>query len=254
MRNVARYSKAVFARGPDQRHDWEIFAELAARLFTPRLVRDLAVRAARALPPERVLDLGLRVGPHKLSLAKVAAAEHGLDLGPLEPRLPGRLRHRDRRIQLVPAIYERDLARLRASLAVEADARLTIIGRRHLRSNNSWMHNSARLVKGKPRCTLMIHPDDAAARGLAEGGIARVASATGAVEVPVELTETIMPGVVSLPHGWGHHRDGTRLPIASAHAGVSANDVLDPAAIDPLTGTAALAGQRVMVTAAGGAS
>jgi anaerobic selenocysteine-containing dehydrogenase len=251
VRNVARYSKAVFARGPEQRHDWEIYAELAARLFAPRLVRDLAVRAARAVPPERILDLGLRVGPHKLSLAKLAAAEHGLDLGPLEPRLPGRLRTRDRRIVLVPPIYERDLARLRAALAAPVDDQLVLIGRRDLRSNNSWMHNSARLVKGPARCTLKIHPTDAAARGLTDGALAQIASPVGAVVAPVEVTDELAPGVVSLPHGWGHHRPGTRLTIAGAHAGVSVNDVLDPAAVDPLTGTAILSGQPVTVTAAG---
>lgn len=250
VRNVARYSPPVFARGPDQRHDWEICAELAARLYVPAPLTGLAVRAARALPPERMLDLGLRAGPHRLSMAKLRAAPHGLDLGALEPRLPGRLRHDDRRIQLVPAIYRRDLARLDATLAAaRAPARstLTLIGRRHLRSNNSWMHNSARLVKGKPRCTLLLHPDDAAARGLADGDLARLASAVGVVEVPVELTDTIMPGVASLPHGWGHHRPDARLAVAAAHAGVSMNDVIDPAAVDELTGTAVLAGQDVTV-------
>ncbi|MBK9035933.1 MAG: molybdopterin-dependent oxidoreductase [Myxococcales bacterium] len=251
VRNVARYSPAVFARGDDQRHDWEICAELAARLYVPGPLVDLAVRAARALPPERVLELGLRAGPHRLSMAKLRAAPHGLDLGALEPRLPARLRHRDRRVQLAPAIYQRDLARLDATLTAgrPADA-LTLIGRRDLRSNNSWMHNSARLVKGKPRCTLLMHPDDAGARGLADGDTARLASAVGAVEVPVELTTSIMPGVVSLPHGWGHHRKGARLAVAAAHAGVSMNDVTDPACVDALTGTAILAGQDVTVARA----
>ena len=249
VRNVARYSPPVFARGPDQRHDWEICAELAARMFVPAPLTGLAVRAAKALPPERVLDLGLRTGPHKLSLSKLRAAPHGVDLGALEARLPGRLRHSDRRIQLVPAIYQRDLARLEATLvATRASSTLTLIGRRQLRSNNSWMHNSARLVKGKPRCTLLMHPEDAGARGLGDGDLARLASAVGAVEVPVELTDAIMPGVISLPHGWGHHRKDARLAVAAAHAGVSMNDVIDPAEVDGLTGTAVLAGQDVTVT------
>ncbi|MBL8621327.1 MAG: molybdopterin oxidoreductase family protein, partial [Myxococcales bacterium] len=173
-----------------------------------------------------------------------------LALGPLEPRLPGRLRHRDRRIQLAPAIYQRDLARLDRALAAPRGDALILIGRRNLRSNNSWMHNSLRLVKGKPRCTLLMHPDDARARGLAEGALARLASPVGAVEVPVELTTDLMPGVVSLPHGWGHHRPGARLAVAAAHAGVSMNDVIDPACVDELTGTAVLAGQAVTVAAA----
>ena len=251
VRNVARYSPAVFARGDDQRHDWEIAAELAARVHLPAPLAGFAARAARALPPDRILELGLRAGPHRLSLGKVKAAPHGLDLGPLEPRLPGRLRHRDRRIQLAPAIYQRELARLDRALAeAPGPDALILIGRRHLRSNNSWMHNSLRLVKGKPRCTLLMHPDDARARGLADGAMARLASPVGAVEVPVELTADLMPGVVSLPHGWGHHRAGARLNVAAAHAGVSMNDVIDPACVDELTGTAVLAGQAVTVTAA----
>jgi anaerobic selenocysteine-containing dehydrogenase len=250
VRNVARYSPSVFARGrraaprlgdlpPSWRHGCSCQRRSPA----------VAVRAAKALPPERMLELGLRAGPHKLSLAKVRGAIHGLDLGPLAPRLPGRLRHRDRRIQLVPAIYERDLARLDRALAAPPTDALILIGRRDLRSNNSWMHNSQRLVKGKPRCTLLMHPDDARARGLADGALARLASAVGAVEVPVELTDALAPGVVSLPHGWGHHRAGARLAVAAAHAGVSMNDVIDPGCVDALTGTAVLAGQAVTVAA-----
>lgn len=245
VRNVAKYSPAVFARGDDQRHDWEICAGLAARMYAPKVLRRLAARAVAALPPERLLDLGLRAGPHGLSLAKLRAAPHGLDLGALEPRLPGRLQHADRRIRLVPAVYEQDLPRLRARLDEAAPDGLVLIGRRQLRSNNSWMHNSLRLVKGKPRCTLMIHPDDAAARGLGAGDRVRLASRTGAITVAIELTDELMRGVVSLPHGWGHHRAGTRLGVASAHAGESANDVTDEARLDALTGTAALFGVPV---------
>jgi anaerobic selenocysteine-containing dehydrogenase len=255
VRNTARYSPAVFARGADQRHDWEICAELAARLFVPPALAGLAVRAVRRLPPERLIDAGLRLGSHRLSLAKLRASPHGLDLGALEPRLPARLRHRDRRIQLVPAIYRADLPRLTASLAAAPDREhLLLIGRRHVRSNNSWMHNSRRLVKGKPRCTLLVHPDDAAQRGIVAGDTVRMTSPVGAIEVAVEVTDAIMPGVVSLPHGWGHHRDGTRLTVAREHAGVSANDVTDPARVDALTGTAMLSGQAVTVTRIGGAS
>ncbi|MFC4005147.1 molybdopterin dinucleotide binding domain-containing protein [Prauserella oleivorans] len=107
------------------------------------------------------------------------------------------------------------------------------------------MHNSRRLVKGRPRCTLLVHPDDAARRGLADGDIARLSSAAGAIDVPVEVTDSVMRGVVSLPHGWGHHRDGTQLRVAAAHAGVSANDVTDERFLDELTGTAALSGLAV---------
>lgn len=244
VRNVARYSPPVFARGDDQRHDWEICGELLARMFVPRPLVGVARRAIKALPPERILDAGLRLGAHKLSLARLQQAEHGLDLGPLEPRLPARLRNAHRRIDLVPSAYRADLPRLRARLDTPPPS-LVLIGRRHLRSNNSWMHNSLRLVKGKPRCTLLVHPADAAERGLGAGDDVRLASQSGAVTVPVELTDEIMRGVVSLPHGWGHHRDGARLRVAAAHAGVSANDVTDPSLLDTLTGTAAINGVPV---------
>jgi len=247
VRNVARYSPAVFPRGADQRHDWEICAELASRLHLPRWLGGLARRAMKHVPPERLLDVALRAGPHRLSLAKVRAAEHGLDLGALVPRLPARLGHASKRIELVPACYVADLPRLAAKLEVPATDGLVLIGRRQLRSNNSWMHNSLRLVKGKPRCTLLVHPDDAAARGLGAGDDVRLASRTGEVTVPIELTDDIMRGVVSLPHGWGHHRSGTRLGVASAHAGVSANDVTDAQLVDTLTGTAALTGVPVTI-------
>ena len=125
-----------------------------------------------------------------------------------------------------------------------------VIGRRHLRSNNSWMHNSERLVKGPTRCTLLIHPDDATARNLTDGGNARISTRTGAITLPVEVTDDIMRGVVSIPHGWGHRRTGTRLRVASAHAGESMNDLLDPARIDTLSGTSVLTGQPVEVAPA----
>ena len=169
-----------------------------------------------------------------------------LDLGPLVPRFPARLQTRDRRVQLTPSLYVADLARLEAACAV-APAPLVMIGRRHLRSNNSWLHNSERLVKGPPRCTLLIHPDDAAQRGLAHGATARVATSVGAIEVPVEISDEMMPGVVSVPHGWGHGRRGVKLSVATSVPGASVNDIIDPARIDALTGTSALTGQPVEV-------
>ncbi len=124
-----------------------------------------------------------------------------------------------------------------------------LIGRRHLRSNNSWMHNSERLVKGPDRCTVMMHPTDAAARSLTDGAVARVSTKTGAIELSVEVTDTMMPGVVSVPHGWGHTRKGSRLRVAESVPGVSVNDIVDPSLIDELSGTSALTGQPVEVRA-----
>jgi anaerobic selenocysteine-containing dehydrogenase len=171
-----------------------------------------------------------------------------VDLGPLQPRLPQRLYTDDKRIRLVDPIYAADLKRLRASRDAGSDG-LVLIGRRHLRSNNSWMHNSPRLVKGPPRCTLMIHPDDAAARGLQDGATAVVRSRAGEVRVPVEVTDGVMPGVVSMPHGWGHDREGVGWTVAAAHAGVSVNDVTDDRRVDSLSGTSALNGVPVEVRA-----
>ena len=254
VRNVAKYSPPVFERGPDQRHDWEICVELAARLLG-RGTGVLAGALGRRLAPESLLDLWLRAGPYGLrrglrgiSLSWLRKHPHGVDLGPLRPRLPGRLGLRHRTITLAPRRYLDDLPRLRARLTAGVDG-LVLIGRRQLRSNNSWMHNSERLVKGKPRCTLLMHPDDAEARALSDGDTVELSSSAGTVEVPVEITDAIMPGVVSLPHGWGHTRRGVRLGVATAHPGASINDVTDEQFVDALTGTAAFSGVPVRVTA-----
>jgi anaerobic selenocysteine-containing dehydrogenase len=258
VRNVAKYSPAVFDRGPEQRHDWEICLELGTRLLGPSFLRRLGLAgmgaaALRRLGPEAVLRAGLLAGPYgvrrglrALTLGRLRRHPHGLDLGPLRQRLPGRLR--SGRLHLAPRAYLDDLPRLRARLS-RAPEDLVLIGRRHLRSNNSWLHNSTRLVKGRPRCTLLVHPSDAAARGLADGAVAVLSSRAGAVEVPVEVTNSIMPGVVSLPHGWGHHRPGTRQPVAAEHAGVSVNDITDELFVDALTGNAAVSGVAVALRA-----
>jgi anaerobic selenocysteine-containing dehydrogenase len=253
VRNIAKYSPPVFQRAGEQRHDWEICLELITRLRGPRALGRLARATLGRLGPEPLLDFALRAGPHGLrrgtgglSLRRLRRAPHGLDLGPLHPRLPGRLHTRDRKVDLAPAEYLQDLPRLRDRLAASANG-LVLIGRRQLRSNNSWMHNSERLVKGRPRCTLLVHPDDATANDLTDGATARLTSRAGTIDVPVEITDSIMPGVVSLPHGWGHHRAGTRLSVASAHPGVSLNDVTDEQRVDTLTGTSALSGVPVTV-------
>ena len=248
VRNVAKYSPPLFERAPDQRHDWEICAALFAKLHLGPLA-GLAQRALARLGPEAILAIALRTGPHRkrVSMQTLRDHPHGLDLGPLEPRLPGRLGTRDKKVHLAPAAYLADLARLERRAPVGG---LVLIGRRHLRSNNSWMHNTPRLVKGPERCTLLIHPDDAAANGVANGGRAKVSTVRGAIEVQVEISDEVMPGVVSIPHGWGHGRAGTRLGVAATVAGASVNDILDPAVIDELSGTSALTGQRVDVVPA----
>lgn len=252
VRDSAKYSPAVLPRGPQQRHDWEIVLELATRV----LGGGAPARLLGRFGPEPLLELGLRLGPHGLrrrrgglSLGSLKRRPHGVDLGALRPRLPGRLATPGKRLHLAPRVYLNDLPRLRRLLGRQRDDSLVLIGRRHLRSNNSWLHNSERLVKGKPRCTLLVHPDDARARGLADGDKAKLSSAKGTIEVPIEVTDAIMPGVVSLPHGWGHHRTGVLLGVATTRPGVSINDVTDEHRIDELTGTAALSGVPVQLQA-----
>ena len=248
VRNTARWVPPVFERGPDQRHDWEICAELTSRLAGPSALAGVQRFAFGRLTPDRIVDLLLR--RKRLSLRKLKASPSGIDLGPLEPRLVSLLHTKSKAVELAPKVFLDDLPRLAARLERGVDeGALVMVGRRHIRSNNSWLHNSERLVKGDPRCTLLVHPADAAARGLADGALATLTSAAGAVEVPVEVTDSVMPGVVCLPHGFGHHRDGIRLSVAAAHAGTSANDVTDEHFVDALTGNAALNGVPVTVAA-----
>jgi anaerobic selenocysteine-containing dehydrogenase len=210
---------------------------------------DLAPRVGTA----RLVDLMLRTGPYGLTLADVEAQPHGIDLGPLAPRLPEVLRTPGGRIELAPAALVADVARLHEALAAPT-AELVLIGRRHLRSNNSWMHNLPMLVRGPERCTLHVHPDDAARLGLTDGGRATIRSRVGAVDAPVEVTDAIRPGVVSLPHGWGHDVAGVDLDVARAHAGTNSNVLTDEDVVEPLTGTAVLNGIPVDVTPVGAAA
>ena len=210
--------------------------------------------------PERLLDLLLRTGPYGaagggddggLSLDALLAAPHGIDLGPLEPRLPEVLRTPAGMVDLAPEPLVADVARLRAALDQGGGAPLVLIGRRQLRSNNSWMHNVGVLVKGRPRCTLLVHPDDADRLGLVDGAPAEVASRAGAVTIAVEVTDAIRPGVVSIPHGWGHDLPGVRLGVAGRHAGVNSNVLAEEDRFDPLSGTAVLNGIPVTVRPGG---
>ncbi|MEV6573519.1 molybdopterin oxidoreductase family protein [Streptomyces sp. NPDC051577] len=208
-------------------------------------------REARALTghtgPERRLDMMLRLGPYDLTLDELRKRPHGIDLGPLSPRLPGVLKTRTGRIELLPDPIAAELPRLRAALA-ERPAALVLVGRRHLRSNNSWLHNVPALVGGSNRCTLQVHPQDAERLGLTDGGRARITADGGSLEVPVEITDAVRTGVVSLPHGWGHDRAGTRLSVATTVPGVNVNQLLDGSRLDPLSGTAVLNGFPVELT------
>ena len=241
VRNTARWTPAALEAPADARHDWQIFDALTERLGGRRV----------GVTPEQAVELLLDAGG-RTTLAELREHPEGVDLGPLRPTLPGRLQTAEQRIdlvpQLVPGLIEGEVARLVDSLsAVPADG-LVLIGRRHQRDNNSWMHNTERLTRGRPRHHLLMHPDDLAARGLADGAVVRVASRVGAVEVEVSAADDVMPGVVSLPHGYGHQVTGTRLGHAAAVTGVSINDLTDPDLLD-VSGNAALNGVPVTVTA-----
>jgi anaerobic selenocysteine-containing dehydrogenase len=225
-----------------------------------RSTAPLAAALTGRTGPERRLDLMLRLGPYGdgfgadpegLTLERLLGHPHGIDLGPLRPRIPEVLATRSGRIELLPGPIAADLPRLRHALTGRGgpDA-LVLVGRRHLRSNNSWLHNIPELSGGSNVCTLQVHPADAARLGLVDGGPATVASDGGAVTAPVEITDGVRPGVVSLPHGWGHHRPGTRLSVAAARPGVNVNQLLDGTRLDPLSGTAVLNGFPVTVTPA----
>ncbi|HLK12809.1 MAG TPA: molybdopterin-dependent oxidoreductase [Candidatus Binatia bacterium] len=290
VRNAARYSPPLFAPPPGQPPEWESLLRLTAivsgqgrdapldavddfvmRQRVERAVRDpaspirgreagdvLAALGARR-GPERALDFMLRGGPYGdgfgarpggLTLAVLEAHPHGIDLGPLEPRIPEVLRTPSGTIELAPEPLVADVARLHAALDRAAGA-MVLVGRRELRSNNSWMHNLPVLMKGRARCTLHLHPGDAARLGLADGAVARVRSRVGAVEIPVELTDAVMPGVVSIPHGWGHDVPGVHLGVATRRPGVNTNLLADELALDPLSGDAVLCGIPVTVEPAG---
>ncbi|HHG5013752.1 TPA: molybdopterin oxidoreductase family protein [Pseudomonas aeruginosa] len=250
VRNVTRFNEAVLPRPEGALHDWEIFVGLA-RAFAARNGLELKP----TLEPQQMIDLGLRAGAygdrseHRLSLATLREHPHGIDLGPLRPNLAPRLKTVGQRIQAAPPLFVDDLQRF-AAQPLPASDQLLLIGRRHVRSNNSWMHNYHRLVKGKPRHQLLMHPRDLEGRGLVDGQRVRVRSRVGSVEVEVAASSEMMPGVVSLPHGWGHARPGVQLAIARAQAGASANDLTDERHLDLLSGNAALNGLPVEVEAA----
>jgi anaerobic selenocysteine-containing dehydrogenase len=273
VHNVANYSPPVFQRNGSGPDEWQVSLRLAGILSGQGpnadidALDDLVARtvAQRSFPdrdadevlaqveprrgPERVLDLMLRAGPYDLTLADLEASPHGIDLGPHRERVPEVLRTPSGKIELAPEPIVADLERLRASLD-RRNGGMVLIGRRQLRSNNSWMHNLRPLVKGKDRCTMHVNPADAERLGLSDGGRAIVRSRAGEVDAPVEVTDAIMPGVISIPHGWGHDAPGVRMRVASDHPGVNSNVLADESLVDPLSGNAVLNGIPVEVSAA----
>jgi anaerobic selenocysteine-containing dehydrogenase len=289
VRNVANYSPAVLPLDDGQLAEWHVLARLALVVqgfgadADPALVDALVLRtmvegavadetspvAGRDVDeiiallgertgPPRIIDFMLRTGPYGdgfganpagLSLDVLLDHPHGVDLGPLEPRLPDVLRTPSGRVELAPEPLVADVERLRAAMARPA-AGMRLIGRRDLRSNNSWMHNVEVLVKGRPRCTLHVHPDDASRLGLVDGEPASVTSRAGTLTILAEVTEAIRPGVVSIPHGWGHDMPGVELSVARRYAGVNSNLLTDEELVDPVSGNAVLNGIPVEVAPA----
>jgi anaerobic selenocysteine-containing dehydrogenase len=274
-RNVANYSKPVFpdgAAGEGVPPEWttllrltgvltgqgpnadieaidDFVAATVAKQYAPeRDPAEVLAWVANRRGPERILDLMLRFGPYDLTLQDLEDNPHGVDLGPMKPRVPEVLRTESGKIELAPPLIVSDVDRLRASLDRHRNGGMVLIGRRQLRSNNSWMHNLEPLVKGKDRCTMHVHPDDASRLGLSDGGMASVRSRVGEVSAPVEVTDAIMPGVVSIPHGWGHGAPGSRMAVAAEHPGVNSNLLADETLFEPLSGNAVLNGIPVEVS------
>ncbi len=249
VRNTAKYSEPLFEKKENQKHDWEIIEELKNRL----LVAD-----NEAIPspinPEFKLDYMLKNGKYGesgMSINKLKESPHGVDLGELKKSLASKIYTDNGEINLFPALLLNDLKRLNKVFKTKKEhskSQILLIGRRHLRSNNSWMHNSERLVKGNNRCTLMIHPDTASELNILDKSTVKVTSRVGSVHIPVEITNEIMPNVVSIPHGFGHKKAGSQLDIAKNHAGVSINDLTDELLVDKLTGNAAFSGVPVSLT------
>lgn len=264
VRDVAKFSPALFKAPNHAKQDWQIYCALADRLLKKApLKQRLQLKVAEALGPRGHIDLLLRTGrygnalhPFKgLTLKQLIKQPHGVDLGPLKPQLPKSLHTKSNRIELHRDFFMKDLHRLEKTFfgpdaPYDQTDKLLLIGRRDVRSNNSWLHNSQRLVKGKNRCTVMMNPQDAQRLNLSSEQAVDVCSTVGSIQLPVEITDAIMPGVISIPHGWGHNKQGTRWSKAQRHAGQSVNSLTDDSQIDELSGNAVLNGVPVTVKAA----
>ncbi len=257
VRNTARFTPPVFEKAEGALHDWEIFREIALRTSSrldrkKPMAKALSERVALSVSPATLVSTLLLTG-RRTTMRALKSHPEGVDLGPLRPTMPARLQTRDKLIHLAPDLIVADLSRLRVAMATmiettPAGRELVLIGRRHQRDNNSWMHQSERLTRGRPRHQLLMNPDDLVAHGLTDGAEVRVASRVGEVTIEVRATDDMMPGVVSLPHGYGHGAEGMRVTRASKVVGVSINDLTDPQRLD-VSGNAALTGVPVTVSA-----
>ena len=245
VRNTTKYSPVLFKKTENQKHDWEILNALTKKLSGKE----------NPATPEMILDYMLQNGPYKdenISVKTLKENPHGIDLGPLKPCLPKRLFTKDKKIELAPDLFLADLDRLeiQAKYWQEEEKSVynfSLIGRRHLRSNNSWMHNSTRLTKGKELCTLLVNPKDAEKLQFKNKEMVRVSSVVGSVDIAIEISNEMMPNVVSIPHGWGHNYENIKMETAQKNAGVSINDLTNPDKIDALTGNANFSGTKVKI-------
>jgi len=263
VRNFVQWSPKVFEPGGEQREEWVIFDDLCRAMgleLVPAGLRDLLNAASgedAPITPERMVDVLVRAGtrgdqfganPDGLTLEKIKQSPHGIDLGPMRPdgrqrkvRLP------DNRIRAAHEVLVGDVVRLREALHAREAGGLVLVGRREIRTNNSWMHNAPSLMKGGRSCDLFVHPGDAGRLGIADGATAEISSRVGSLRTRVRVTDAVMPGVVSLPHGWGHDREGIDLGIASANPGVSINDLVDEKQAEPLASASIMNGVAVEV-------
>jgi len=264
IRNGAKYSQPVFKAAKEQRSDTQIFTELAWRMQAENLFTKTTLWLKKVvlqrLGSVWIINRKLKQGPyfksHGLNLNKLKLNPHGIDLGPMQPCLPKRLFTHDKTINLAPAECLDELRKLQETLSADGHVSdsaafdLRLVGRRDPRTNNSWMHNCYRLVKGKERCLALVHPQDAESRGINDGDLVKVSSRVGSIGIPVALSEEMMPGVISIPHGWGHQMDGVKLGVARQHAGVNTNILTDEHLLDTLSGNAALNGIPVSLSKA----
>jgi anaerobic selenocysteine-containing dehydrogenase len=246
IRNTAKYSSPLFEKGKNAKFDYEIFQELGHELS--KKVAGEVLNEGEVFTPEQILARMLKENSYNINIEDIKKEIHGLDFGLLKPTLPRRLVHEDKKIQLSHPLFVADIERL-LNQKIEISKKYALIGKRHLRDNNSWMHNSAQLQKGKNRCVVYIHTDDAVSENLKNGDLVELSSRVGKVKLPIEITDKIKKGVLAMPHGYGHHKVGIQLKIASENPGVSINDLTDEAQIDQLTGVSGFNDLRVSLKA-----
>ncbi|MEM7102780.1 MAG: molybdopterin-dependent oxidoreductase [Bacteroidota bacterium] len=259
-RNTTKFSPAPLPISKEQRYDWQIMGELQRRLFDGNIFQRIKSNIMSRIHPKVKLDLALKTGPYGvwggrflrkdgLSLKRLTKNIGGIELSPLKPVLPGRLFTKNKRIELVPALFAKEAEKIKAILDQDSNGvyPLKLIGRRHLRSNNSWMHNLPVLQGGTRRCTALIHPNDASDAKITNGEVIEVYSAFGAISIEAEVSEDIMPGTISIPHGWGHQGEKIQLAVAQNEAGVNINELMDHKRLDPLSYNMAFNGHPVAI-------